>query len=101
MYGSFDRWLAVLDRYAGPDLTYFNASGVIPASAIIERGTRRSNPFRERRKFDATDFTEGAAAEMAFIGAEGEEGSGDEKDEEGDGDVNVKMGKKELEEAEG
>ena len=55
---SFDSWIRSVDAYAGNDLLYLNSKGVIPANAVIRRGERRNNPFREKRKFDATTFAE-------------------------------------------
>lgn len=52
----FDRWIRSIDSYGGPDLLYYNAQGTIPEGAVIRKGEKRSNPFREKRLFDATDF---------------------------------------------
>lgn len=35
---------------------YLNPEGLIPAAAVIAKGGRRENPFKERKKFDATSF---------------------------------------------
>ena len=86
---SFDRWQNIFDKYNGNDLLYYNSQGIIPEEATIKKGESRPNPFRERRKFDATDFAPDAPAT-----ALAEEGSDEEAEEEN-------MGKKELEEAEG
>lgn len=45
-----------MDAYAGNDLLYLNPKGVIPAAAVIKQGERRENPFKERKRFDATSF---------------------------------------------
>lgn len=88
---SFDRWQNIFDRYGGHDLLYFNTQGSIPDEAIVRKGERRPNPFRERKRFDTTDFTSDVPA-SAFAEDEGEEQ--EEAEEE-------TMGKKQLEEAEG
>lgn len=51
---SFDSWIRSIDTYCGRDLLYFNQKGVIPPSIILQKGERRPNPFREKRRFDAT-----------------------------------------------
>ncbi|KAL5537125.1 PUS1 [Sanghuangporus sanghuang] len=86
----FDRWQNIFDRYNGNDLLYYNSQGIIPEEAVIRKGESRPNPFRERRRFDATDFAPDAGA-SALAEEEAEE---EETEEE-------KLGKKELEEAEG
>ncbi|KAL5531441.1 hypothetical protein ACEPAG_4318 [Sanghuangporus baumii] len=86
----FDRWQNIFDRYNGNDLLYYNSQGIIPEEAVIKRGESRPNPFRERRRFDATDFAPDAGA-SALAEEEAEE---EETEEE-------KLDKKELEEAEG
>ena len=56
-----------MDKYGGDDLLYLNTKGVIPAEAILVKGARRSNPFREKKRFDATAFPtdrDGAAAKQ-------------------------------------
>ncbi|KAM6497070.1 Pseudouridine synthase [Amanita muscaria] len=54
--GLFDAWIRMVDTYAGNDLLYFNPNGSIPEAAVIEKGVRRDNPFREKRKFNMTGF---------------------------------------------
>ncbi|KAF8265596.1 hypothetical protein EI94DRAFT_1702384 [Lactarius quietus] len=39
----FDAWVHSVDTYSGDDL-------------LQEKGEQRKNPFRERKRFDATDF---------------------------------------------
>ncbi|KAH8116464.1 pseudouridine synthase [Phellopilus nigrolimitatus] len=87
----FDHWLHTFDRYAGPDMLYFNAQGVIPEAAVVKKGERRANAFKERRRFDATDFAADVPA-AAFTGDELSE------NEEIEDEI---ISKKELEEAEG
>lgn len=88
MLCSFDRWVHQVDRYSGQDLLYYNIQAVVPEEAVVKRGVSRSNAFREKRRFDATEFS---ADEPALALA-------DDVDEE----TEVQgMGKKELEEAEG
>lgn len=53
----FDAWIRAVDSYAGSDLLYLNPKGTIPPAAIIKKGARRDNPFREKKKFDATNFS--------------------------------------------
>ncbi|TFK51809.1 pseudouridine synthase [Heliocybe sulcata] len=52
--GVFDAWTRHIDSYAGGDLTYLNPKGIIPPTAVLKKGERRENPFREKRRFDAT-----------------------------------------------
>src|SRR6266511_1530058 len=52
----FDAWIRSVDAYAGNDLLYLNPTGILPDLAIIKRGIRRENPFKERRIFDTTSF---------------------------------------------
>lgn len=56
---SFDAWIRSVDKYTGNDLLYLNPKGIIPANAVINRTVRRANPFREKKRFDATSFPEG------------------------------------------
>jgi tRNA pseudouridine38-40 synthase len=55
-----------------------NSKGTIPASAVIKKGERRENPFREKRQFDSTNFPVGgkSSAEdlQAHDGDDDEEG---------------------------
>ncbi|KAG6832259.1 hypothetical protein H0H87_002155 [Tephrocybe sp. NHM501043] len=55
--GLFDSWMRHLDAYSGNDLLYLNPKGTIPPSAIIKKNERRENPFREKKRFDATSFS--------------------------------------------
>ncbi|KAF8268812.1 pseudouridine synthase [Lactarius quietus] len=52
----FDAWVRSVDTYSGDDLLYLNPRGIIPAAAVLKKSERRKNPFRERKRFDATDF---------------------------------------------
>lgn len=52
------------DAYSGDDLLYLNSKGVIPAAAVVKRSERRKNPFREKRRFDVTDFSENSKVEV-------------------------------------
>lgn len=54
---SFDSWIRSVDSYNGSDLLYLNSKGVIPAAAVIKKGEKRENPFREQRKFNITSFS--------------------------------------------
>ena len=74
-------------------MLYYNLQGTIPAAAIIKRGESRPNPFRERKRFDTTDFAPNVTASTLAEEVEEEEAENESEEE--------KMGKKELEEAEG
>lgn len=52
----FDAWLRSVDSYTGNDLLYLNSAGTIPGEAIITKGEKRANSFKERREFDRTNF---------------------------------------------
>ncbi|TBU57653.1 tRNA pseudouridine synthase [Dichomitus squalens] len=77
-FGIFDGWIRSIDAYAGHDLEYLNAKGVIPASAVIKRGEYRHNPFREKKRFDATSFPAGSTGANA-ASVEDEESSEEEE----------------------
>ncbi|OCH96254.1 tRNA pseudouridine synthase [Obba rivulosa] len=55
----FDAWIRSIDTYSGNDLLYLNSKAVIPPNAVIKKGERRPDPFRERKRFDSTTFTTG------------------------------------------
>jgi tRNA pseudouridine38-40 synthase len=38
-------------------LLYLNPKGTIHPAAVIKKGERRENPFKEKRRFDATSFS--------------------------------------------
>lgn len=84
----FDSWIRTIDAYAGNDLLYLNPTGAVPEAAVIKPGEKRANPFREKRKFDATSFP-----------AEGSKQLQDE--EEAESDEEAVLNKRQLEEAEG
>lgn len=48
--------MRTVDAYSGDDLLYLNPRGIIPAAAVLKKSERRKNPFREKKRFDATDF---------------------------------------------
>lgn len=52
----FDAWMQSVDTYSGNDLLYFNPKGTIPEAAVIQKGVKRENPFREKKKFNTTGF---------------------------------------------
>ena len=82
----------MFDRYSGNDLLYYNPLGSIPDEAVVVKGERRTNPFKERKKFDATEYAaDGAAASAVLQDDDAEEEEEEEKP----------MRKKDLEEAEG
>jgi len=84
-FNRFDAWIRAVDAYSGNDLLYLNPSGILPDTAIITKGLRRENPFRERKIFDTTSFTGHHEIETKL-----------EEDEEG-----VGIDKQHLEETEG
>ncbi|KLO04316.1 pseudouridine synthase, partial [Schizopora paradoxa] len=88
----FDRWICSLDRYAGPDLLYLNPQGSIPDAAVVKKGKKRTNAFREWKKFDATDFVSADGTTHPLP-------EDDEVDEEEE--TTEIISKKDLEEAEG
>ena len=90
---SFDGWIRSVDAYAGHDLEYLNPKGIIPASAVIKRGEYRANPFREKKRFDATSFPTGAAAENAA--------SMEHEESEEDEEAQLPLDKEELADLEG
>jgi len=69
----FDGWIRSVDAYAGQDLSYLNSKGTIPASAVIKKGERRENPFREKRQFDSTNFPVGGKSSTADLQANDED----------------------------
>ncbi|KAI9510491.1 pseudouridine synthase [Russula earlei] len=71
----FDAWMRSTDAYSGDDLLYFNPKGVIPTAAVVKRSERRKNPFREKRRFDVTDFPDNSKVE-----ADEADNDGDEQD---------------------
>ena len=99
---SFDAWIRSIDKYTGTDLLYLNPKGVIPAKAVIERGVRRANPFREKKRFDATSFPVGGSKEEGDDGEEeGKRGEEDEDEEDEDEEQEGKLDKKALADMEG
>ncbi|KAI0741709.1 tRNA pseudouridine synthase [Daedaleopsis nitida] len=90
-FGIFDGWIRSVDAYAGHDLEYLNPKGVIPASAVIKRGDLRTNPFREKKRFDATSFPTGGSVETLV---------GQEESEE-DEETQLPLDKEELADMEG
>lgn len=91
--GLFDAWIRSLDKYQGNDLLYLNPKGTLPDAAVIKRGERRANPFREKKRFDTTVFPEGRISKIEIDEAE-------EADEDEDEEV-LPANKKEREEMEG
>ncbi|KAH9072309.1 tRNA pseudouridine synthase [Lactarius deliciosus] len=60
----FDAWVRTVDAYSGDDLLYLNPRGIIPAAAVLKKSERRKNPFRERKRFDATEFSATSKTEV-------------------------------------
>lgn len=87
---SFDGWVRSVDVYAGNDLLYLNPTGRLPDAAVIKKGERRSDPFREKKKFDSTVFPEGKNGKLAI-----------EEEEQSEEEEEQTLGKKELAEMEG
>lgn len=85
----------MVDNYAGNDLLYLNREGTVPDAAIIKKGERREHPFRERRVFDATSFSEDDNIKNKLQQAEEGDVEEDEEEEE------VKLGKTRLADTEG
>ena len=85
----FDAWVRSVDKYTGTDLLYLNPKGVVPTKAVIERGVRRANPFREKKRFDATSFPEG------------QQPAGQEEEEDEEEEQEAKLDKKALADMEG
>ncbi|KAI0630861.1 pseudouridine synthase [Trametes polyzona] len=92
-HGIFDGWIRSIDAYAGHDLEYLNPKGIVPQSAVIKRGEFRNNPFREKKRYDATSFPAGGAAA----------GGGSVEDEESseDEEAHLPLDKEELADLEG
>lgn len=84
----------MVDNYAGNDLLFLNPEGTIPEESIIKKGERREHPFRERRIFDATSFSEGENIKDKLQKVE--EGIAEESEDEV-----TKLDKKQLAETEG
>ncbi|KAJ3573587.1 hypothetical protein NP233_g2338 [Leucocoprinus birnbaumii] len=94
--GLFDAWVRMVDNYAGNDLLYLNPEGTVPEAAIIKRGEKREQPFRERRVFDATSFSETDNIKTKLQQAE--EGVAEEEVEE---EEEAKLDKRRLADTEG
>jgi len=90
--GLFDAWVRTIDAYAGNDLLYLNPTGAVPEAAVIVKGEKRFNPFREKRVFDTTSFPSNGEIKQKLE----EEDDVDHEEEEGSG-----MNKHQLEETEG
>lgn len=67
MVDRFDAWIRTIDAYAGNDLLYFNPKGTIPDAAVIQKGVKRADPFREKRKFNTTGFLTGDSEAKARL----------------------------------
>ena len=80
----------MFDSYTGNDLLYYNPTGTIPDAAVVTKGERRSNAFKDRKRFDATtEFAAGGAAAGAVLA--------EDNIEEEDGEAEeTAMGRKEL-----
>ncbi|KAF8623033.1 hypothetical protein AX15_006545 [Amanita polypyramis BW_CC] len=71
--GLFDAWMRTIDSYSGDDLLYFNPKGIIPDEAVIQKGIKRDNPFREKKKFNTTGFPVGDSKAKARLQEEEDE----------------------------
>jgi tRNA pseudouridine38-40 synthase len=81
MIHRFDAWIKTIDTYSGSDLLYFNPKGTIPDVAVIQKGVKRENPFREKKKFNTTGFLRGDTEAKARLQEEDEEEALDDKHE--------------------
>ncbi|KAH9846263.1 tRNA pseudouridine synthase [Lenzites betulinus] len=91
-HGIFDGWIRSIDAYGGHDLEYLNPKGIVPQSAVTKRGEFRANPFREKKRYDATSFPVGGAPATGTV--EDEESSEDEE-------AHLPLDKEELADMEG
>ncbi|KAJ3745304.1 pseudouridine synthase [Lentinula detonsa] len=89
--GLFDGWIRSIDSYQGKDFLYLNPKGIIPPEAVVTKGERRQNPFRERKVFNLTSFAED----------DNEKVQAEEPTDEADEEAEESLTKKELEDAEG
>lgn len=69
----FDTWIRSTDAYSGDDLLYLNPKGVIPAAAVVKKSEQRKNPFREKKRFDLTDFVPNSKTEADEVEEDEEE----------------------------
>ncbi|KAF9565823.1 tRNA pseudouridine synthase [Agrocybe pediades] len=92
--GLFDAWVRMIDAYAGNDLLYLNPSGAVPDAAVIVKGARRENPFREKKIFDTTSFPENGGIRKKLEESEDVDMDANEEEEE-------VLDKKQLAETEG
>ncbi|KDR80648.1 hypothetical protein GALMADRAFT_241004 [Galerina marginata CBS 339.88] len=90
--GLFDAWVRAVDAYAGNDLLYLNPTGAVPDAAVITKGVKRDNPFREKRVFDTTSFPSTGEIKKKLE----EEADAEDEDEE-----DAVLDKRQLEETEG
>ncbi|GAW01256.1 pseudouridylate synthase [Lentinula edodes] len=89
--GLFDGWIRSIDSYKGNDFLYLNPKGIIPPEAIIKKGERRQDPFRERKVFNLTSFAEDDSEKVQV----------EELTDEANEDAEESLTKQQLEEAEG
>jgi tRNA pseudouridine38-40 synthase len=57
-------------------LQYLNPKGIIPPMAVIKKGQKRDNPFKEKKRFDASSFP---VAKGGQADTEGPDGDDDEE----------------------
>lgn len=76
---SFDAWIRHVDAYSGDDLLWLNSKGVIPAAAVIQKGSLRQTHFRERKRFNATGRSVGVSTTVDDEEVEEEEDEGLDK----------------------
>lgn len=43
----FDTWIRTIDSYSGNDFIYLNSKGIILPAAVMSKGEKRENGFRE------------------------------------------------------
>ena len=79
IYLRFDSWVRHVDSYAGADLSWLNPKGIIPPGAVIKNGERRSNPFKEKKQFDLTDYSSMGSGKIVLDDGEGAEQAEEEE----------------------
>ena len=59
---------------------YLNHRGNIPPESVVRKGERRTNPFKEMKKFNSTNYTDSAGLEPFPPPDPDEEGEGGKTD---------------------
>jgi tRNA pseudouridine38-40 synthase len=71
-----------VDSYTGNDLGYLNPKGTIPTTAVIKKNERRTNPFREKRRFDSTNFPANGSSSAAGLQTQPDQEDEDEEEDQ-------------------